>query len=114
MAFSVVRVQRWGLLILLFAVGLWSFQGIATAQSRASIAVSDVQIIAEGPDQSIFTITLAPRAGSYSADNSDPSRPALILLGAARSNDLRTDVEYRGLVGKPNKPRRHGQSHARF
>ncbi len=98
MASSLVRVQRWRLLILLVAVGLWSFQGIATAQSRASITVSDVQIIAEGPDQSIFTITLSPRAGSYSADNSDPSRPALILLGGARSNDLRTDVEYRGLV----------------
>ena len=66
--------------------------------ARAPITLSNLQIIAESPEESIFSIALSPRAGSFSADNSDPSRPAVLLLGTARSNDLATDREYRGLV----------------
>ena len=78
-----------------WAAPVAAIQGSAT---RAPITLSNLQIIAESPEQSIFSIALSPRTGSFSADNSDPSRPALILLGTARANDVATDREYRGLV----------------
>ena len=80
--------------------GGWSAptHAVQGSAARAPITLSNLQIIAESPEQSIFSIALSPRAGSYSADNSDPSRPALILLGTARANDVATDREYRGLV----------------
>lgn len=70
----------------------------AALAQRAPITLSNLQIIAESPEQSVFAITLAPQAGSYSVNNSDPSQPALLILGAARASDVPTDREYRGLV----------------
>lgn len=65
---------------------------------RSTTTIVAIQPIAESSDQSIFEIVLAPRAGSYSADNSDPARPALQLLRTARSPSLASEPKFRGLA----------------
>lgn len=69
-----------------------------TARLRTTSTIVRVQLIAEAADQSIFALTLSPRAGSYSVDNSDPAKPALLLLRAGRSTSLESEPRYRGLV----------------
>jgi general secretion pathway protein D len=69
-----------------------------SAAARATSAVADIQVIAEGPDQTVFGLTVSPRVGSFSTVNTDPSRPALLLLRAARSPNLGMRRDYRGLV----------------
>ena len=66
--------------------------------SRATSTLSDIQIIAEGPDQSVFALSLPPRVGSFSTVNTEPSRPAVLLLRAARSPNLAGKRDFRGLV----------------
>ena len=66
--------------------------------SRATSSVTDVQIIAEGADQSIFALTVSPRVGSYSTVNTEPSRPAVMLLRTGRSSNMTNRRDYRGLV----------------
>ena len=73
-------------------------QPVAAQAVRATSTLTRLQLVAEAADQSIFAITLAPRTGSYSADNSDPAKPALILLRAARSANLAAEPTFRGLV----------------
>jgi general secretion pathway protein D len=41
---------------------------------------------------------VGPRAGSFSADNSDPAKPALILKGSVKSPNLASEPTFRGLV----------------
>jgi general secretion pathway protein D len=73
--------------------------GPASAQSvRTTSTLASIGLIAEAPDQAIFALTVGPRAGSYSADNSDPAKPALILMGTARSPNLASEPTFRGLV----------------
>ena len=69
-----------------------------TARARTTSTLVRVNLIAEAPDQSVFALTMAPRAGSYSADNSDPAKPALVLLRAGRSANLPQEPTFRGLV----------------
>lgn len=85
-------------MLLFLAAALLAIQGIASAQTRAVTTIADIQIIAESNDQSIFQINLAPRAGSYSVANNDPSKPALILLRTDRSPSVQARRDYRGLV----------------
>lgn len=66
--------------------------------ARATSTITDIQILAEGADESVFALTIAPRIGSYSAVNADPSKPSLLLLRAARSNGLASRPRFRGLV----------------
>ena len=71
----------------------------AQAQSsRASSTLAAITLIAEATDQSIFALTVGPRAGSFSADNSDPAKPALILKGSVKSPNLASEPTFRGLV----------------
>ncbi len=71
----------------------------AAQTSRAGYAtVSRITLIAEGANQSIFAVTVNPRAGSYSADSNDPSRPSLLLLRTTRSTNLAARFDYRGFV----------------
>jgi general secretion pathway protein D len=73
--------------------------GTAAAQSsRASATLTVITLIAEAPDQSVFALTVAPRAASFSAVNSDPAKPSLILMGAVRSAELASEPTFRGLV----------------
>ena len=69
-----------------------------TAVTRPTSTVADIQIVAEGPDQSVFGITVSPKVGSFSTVNTEPSRPAVLLLRAARSPNLGGRRDYRGLV----------------
>ena len=71
----------------------------AAAQSvRNTATLASVNLIAEAADQSIFALTVGPRANSFSADNSDPSKPGIILMGTARSPNLAAEPTFRGLV----------------
>ena len=71
----------------------------AQAQSsRASSTLAAITLIAEATDQSIFALTVGPRAGSFSEDNSDPAKPALILKGSVKSPNLASEPTFRGLV----------------
>jgi general secretion pathway protein D len=75
--------------------------GSAIAQNsayRPTSTVADIQVIAEGPDQTVFAVVVSPKVGSFSTVNTDPSRPAVLLLRAARSPSLAGRRDYRGLV----------------
>ncbi|MBC7576092.1 MAG: hypothetical protein H7312_01850 [Tardiphaga sp.] len=81
--------------------------GVATsvptiAQSTASVTIDRVSLIAEAADQSVFSVQFSPGPGSYSTINSDPSRPALVMLRAARATDMPDTTSYRGLVSEIN------------
>lgn len=65
---------------------------------RATSSVQSLLVIAESPDKIVYRLTVAPKVGSYSAVNTEPSRPALLLLGAARSTSLPNKREFNGLV----------------
>ena len=71
---------------------------LAQSQSAAPVALSRIQLLAEGRDQSVFSLTFSPRVGSYSIVNSDPTKPAVALMRAVRSNGVDTSQGYRGLV----------------
>ena len=60
--------------------------------------LADLQLIAEGADQSIFSITFAPRAAAHSTVTSDPSHPTVVLLGASLAPGVEPRREHRGLV----------------
>ena len=75
----------------------------AFAQSTAAnVTITRVALIAEGADESVFSVALEPRSGSYSAVNTDPSRPGLMLLRTAQSPSVSTSAEFRGLVRSIN------------
>lgn len=65
---------------------------------RATSTVQDLLVIAESPDQVVFRAMISPKVGSYSAVNTEPSKPALLLLGAARAGSLPNTRAYNGLV----------------
>jgi len=74
---------------------------VVHAQSSAAAAtatLSDIQLIAEGTDQSVFSITFAPQVGSYSTVTSDPAHPSLLLLRTAAAQGVELRREHRGLV----------------
>lgn len=101
LSLRIARAARALQLSLCLAFASAAFPAVAEAQtsaSRASWSITDIRIIAEGADQSIFAVTVAPRSGSYSAVNTEPSRPSVLLLGAGRSSNLPRRPEYRGLV----------------
>ncbi|HEX2762775.1 MAG TPA: secretin N-terminal domain-containing protein [Allosphingosinicella sp.] len=68
------------------------------SSSIATTRLTNVQLIAEGLNQSVFQISFSPRTGSYSAVASDPTRPALMLLRTSRAPELDARKEFRGLV----------------
>ena len=90
-----LRAPRLSLALLALASATSLAIAPAAAQAPATSTLTDVQLIAEGENQSVFQLSLSPRAGSYSAVNSDPSRPTLMLLRAASRVTKRS---YRGLV----------------
>lgn len=98
---SVFRCAVSALLVIL-AFGLVDIGSAPVAQAQSTraavLSVTDIQIIAEDRDQSVFAVTVTPRVGSYSAVTSDASKPALMLLGAARSTGLAKRRDFRGLV----------------
>ena len=79
-------------------VALPSSAAAQTSPFRATSTVADVQVIAEGADQTVFALVVAPKVGSFSTVNTEPSRPAVLLLRAARSPNLGGRRDYRGLV----------------
>lgn len=86
-------------LLLSFPIGaLVPAVPIAAQSQRPSGTISDVTLIAEGPDQSVFSVSISPGAGSFAAVNSDPSRPSLMLLKAARAPGMDSKRGFRGLV----------------
>ncbi len=93
-----LRVDRALFLSLIALLAAALFASLAAAQSAAPTSLTNVQLLAEGPNQSVFQVTLSPTAGSYSAVNNDPSRPALMLLRTRRDPGLDQRREYRGLV----------------
>ena len=68
------------------------------AASTATARLTDIRLIAEGADQSVFSMTFAPRVGSYSPVTSDPSHPAVQLPGTVPGQGVEARREYRGLV----------------
>ena len=70
----------------------------AVAQSAANISVTDLQIIAEDANQSIFQVKFVPSIPSHSVIASDPTRPAVVLKDTVRSREEPARSEYRGLV----------------
>jgi general secretion pathway protein D len=85
------------LLFVLLALAMMLGPAAVRAQPRTTSTLSDVQLIAEGPDQSVFSISISPATGSYSAVNDDPSRPALVLLRTSRGT-IDSRKGFRGLV----------------
>ena len=65
---------------------------------RATSTVRDILVIAESPEQVVFRVTVTPKVGSYSAVNTEASKPSLILLGAGRSTSLPNTRDYTGFV----------------
>ena len=65
---------------------------------RATSTVQDVLVIAENADQVVFRVNISPKVGSYSAVNTESTKPALALLGAARSTSLPNKREYNSFV----------------
>ncbi len=55
-------------------------------------------MIAESPEQMVFRVAVTPKVGSYSALNTEPTKPALVLLGAGRSTSLPNKREFNGFV----------------
>lgn len=99
MAFFEYRAGGALFLALAFGIAEIAAPPPAFAQAgRAASSVTDIQILAEDRDQSVFAITISPRLGSYSAITSDASKPALVLLGAERSTSLAKRRDFRGLV----------------
>ena len=86
------------LLLCLPAASLIVADSAGAQANRASSTLAAITLVAEAQDQSIFALTVGPRVGSYSADNSDPAKPALILMGSARSPNLASEPTFRGLV----------------
>lgn len=74
----------------------------AAAQSTAATTIDRVTLIAEAADQSVFAVNFTPRPGSYSAVNTDPSRPGLMMLRTTRATDMPDTTTYRGLVSDIN------------
>ncbi|MEO5810206.1 MAG: secretin N-terminal domain-containing protein [Sphingomicrobium sp.] len=98
-----VHRSRTGRLLALVLIGtglapLAAAPVAAQASRTGFAAVTRIVMIAESQDQSIFAITISPRAGSYSADSSDPSRPALMLMRATRAVEVAARFDYRGFV----------------
>ena len=82
-----------------------SFGGVAAsvpvmAQSTANITLDRVSLIAEAADEAVFAVDFSPRPGSYSAVNSDPTRPGLMMLRTRRATDMPATTSYRGLVSE--------------
>ncbi len=101
MSATVIRTSR--VLALALSLGLAGLAQPAavhaqTSSQRATSTVTDIQLLAEGADESVFALTIAPRIGSYSAVNTDPSKPSLLLLRAERSGGLASKPQFRGLV----------------
>jgi general secretion pathway protein D len=88
------------LVALAFSLAEIALAPVASAQSsRATVStVTDIQILAEDRDQSVFAVTISPRVGSFSAVTSDASKPALVLLGASKAASLVRRRDFRGLV----------------
>lgn len=102
MAASVKRVGGallFGLSLLVAGEHAFS-PALAAAQSaRAAVSsVTELQLLAEDRDQSVFALNIAPRAGSFSTITSDSSKPAVLLLGSAKASSLASRRDYRGLV----------------
>ena len=70
----------------------------SSANATATYRLTNIQLIAEGPNQSAFQVDFQPAVGSYSTTVSDPTRPALVLLRGARDQNVEARREYRGLV----------------
>ena len=95
----IIRARLLAALLLCLPIASLPVGEAAQAQStRPTSTLAAITLVAEANDQSIFALTVGPRAGSYSADNSDPAKPALILMGTNRSPNLASEPTFRGLV----------------
>ena len=89
------------MLCLALVVASVSINAPAIAQGNAAAATVDrVTLLAEAADESVFSVDFTPRPGSFSAVNTDPSRPSLMLLRTARATDMPDTKSYRGLVSE--------------
>ena len=78
-------------------LGLTSAAVAQSTASRATSTVTNIEIIAEGPGESVFALTVSPKVGSFSTVNTEPAKPAVLLLRAARAPSLGSR-SFRGLV----------------
>ncbi len=82
------------LLGLVAALGLWS---PASAQANAPTTLTNVQLIAEGADQTIVRFRFAPRLATFS-DISEDGEAALRLTRTRRAQGAALDRRLQGLV----------------
>lgn len=68
------------------------------AQTNATSSIDRITLLAEAADESVFAVDFSPRPGSYSAVNTDPLRPGLMMLRTIRSPEMPETRSYRGLV----------------
>lgn len=82
----------------LLAPALLSSQPAVAQTARATSTVDNIQVIAEDPSQVVFRVGIRPRVGAFSTVNTEPTRPTLVLVRAARSSGLSKRLTYNGLV----------------
>ena len=85
---STLRVFSLALCPVAMAVAVPGSAVAQVASNRPTSTVASIQVIAEGPDQSVFAMTVSPKVGSFSTVNTDPVKPAVLLLRAARSPNI--------------------------
>ena len=95
---STLRVFSLALCPVAMAVAVPGSAVAQVASNRPTSTVASIQVIAEGPDQSVFAMTVSPKVGSFSTVNTDPVKPAVLLLRAARSPNIGGSMDYRGFV----------------
>jgi general secretion pathway protein D len=93
LAISIEGAQRLLLVLLVLAVAVLTVPQPGFAQART--VLTDVIQIAESENQSSFSLRFSPNPGSFSAVNTDPSRPTVMLL---RTTTRETKRTFRGLV----------------
>jgi general secretion pathway protein D len=96
---SVARTRRLLALLLLLALGSVAFQARAqTTTATPNTTLSSLQLLAEGADQSVFSLTLTSRVDGYSTVTSDPTHPAVVLQRAGLGQGVAARRDFGGLV----------------
>jgi general secretion pathway protein D len=81
---------------LLFAV--LAASGVACAEGQADASLLQVQLVAEGPDKSIFQLDFDPKVASFTTVATDPLKPGLSLGHTSRAHAAVAPRDMRGFV----------------